>query len=184
MTKVQESAEIQLADIKLDITDKPAEPEEESKPAEPEDESKSAEPQSKIGDSGDEIKTLVEKLYSNSRTIIEEFLEDGLVSGFKDIPMVVWYNVLSSLCALVMRMTDILGNEKLQEAVVYQTMLMILSNDIPLEKNQRNTAIAVYKRVAPTVIDVLIPGTDDCLYKACFCLPKLRRKRKHKTPSK
>jgi hypothetical protein len=130
------------------------------------------------------IKALVEKLYSNSRNIIQEFLEDGLVSGFKDIPMVVWFNVLSSLCALAMRMIDILGNEKLQEAVVYQTMLMILSNDVPLEQDQRSMAISVYKRVAPTVIDILIPGKDDCLYKVCCCLPKLGRKRKTKGSKK
>jgi hypothetical protein len=130
------------------------------------------------------LEALVEKLYSNSRNIIQEFLEDGLVSGFKDIPMVVWFNVLSSLCALAMRMIDILGNEKLQEAVVYQTMLMILSNDVPLEQDQRSMAISVYKRVAPTVIDILIPGKDDCLYKVCCCLPKLGRKRKTKGSKK
>jgi len=118
----------------------------------------------------DQIHTLVNRIYTNSRLIITEFIEDGVVNGFKDIPMIVWYNALSSLSALALRIPEIKGNEKLQEKVVYQTMLRVLRDDVPLENEQRETALSVYKNVAPTVIDVLIPGKNDLTCCGCFPL--------------
>jgi len=115
------------------------------------------------------VQEIVDKLYTNSKLIITEFLEDGVESGFKDIPMIVWYNALSSLCALALRIPEIKQNEKLQEAVVYKTMLRVLSDDVPMEDGQRDAALTIYKGLAPTVIDVLIPGKDDC--KCCGCFP-------------
>jgi len=118
------------------------------------------------------ITGLIDRIYSSSKIIITEFVEDGVVSGFKDIPMIVWYNALSSLCALALRIPEIKGNEKLQEKVVYETMLRVLQNDVPLDNKQRTTALNIYKRVAPTVIDVLIPGKDDLTCCGCFPLKK------------
>jgi len=115
------------------------------------------------------IQEIVQTLYNNSKLIITEFVEDGVESGFKDIPMIVWYNALSSLCALALRLPQIKGNEKLQEAVVYKTMLMVLTKDVPMDDGQREAALTIYKGLAPTVIDVLIPGKDDC--KCCGCFP-------------
>ena len=115
------------------------------------------------------VQEIVDKLYTNSKLIIAEFVEDGVESGFKDIPMIVWYNALSSLCALALRVPEIKENEKLQEAVVYKTMLRMLSEDVPMEDGQRDAAVIIYKGLAPTVIDVLIPGKDDC--KCCGCFP-------------
>jgi hypothetical protein len=114
------------------------------------------------------IHEIVDKLYNNSKLIITEFIEDGVESGFKDIPMIVWYNALSSLCALALRLPDIKGNEKLQEAVVYRTMIRVLREAVPEENGQRDMALKIYKGLAPTVIDVLIPGKNDCKYCGCF----------------
>lgn len=107
-------------------------------------------------------KEVVAQLYRSCRTIIKEFVDDGLVSGFLDIPMNVWYNALSSVCALAMRVPEIRGQERLQEAVVYQVMRLIIIHDLPVNEDTRRTVLAVYERVAPTVIDVLIPGEGDC----------------------
>ena len=121
-----------------------------------------------VESSEDKINTLVNRIYSNGKVIITEFIEDGVVTGFKDIPMIVWYNALSSLCALALRIPEIKDNEKLQEKVVYKTMLRVLQEDVPLKDNQRKTALSLYKSMAPTVIDVLIPGKNDM---CCGCLP-------------
>jgi hypothetical protein len=118
------------------------------------------------------IQEIVNTLYTDSRLIITEFVEDGVESGFQDIPMIVWYNAISSLCALALRLRQIKDNEKLQEAVVYETMLKILTNDVPIENGHRDYALAFYKSLAPTVIDVLIPGKNDC--KWCGCFPSRR----------
>lgn len=122
-----------------------------------------------VESSEDQINTLVNRIYSNGKVIITEFIEDGVVTGFKDIPMIVWYNALSSLCALALRIPEIKDNEKLQEKVVYKTMLRVLQEDVPLKDNQRKTALSLYKSMAPTVIDVLIPGKNDSM--CCGCLP-------------
>ena len=114
------------------------------------------------------VHEIVEKLYTNSKLIIAEFVEDGVESGFKNIPMIVWYNALSSLCALALRVPKIKENEKLQEAVVYKTMLRVLSEDVPMEDGQRDAALTIYQTMAPTVIDVLIPGKGDSAYCGCF----------------
>ena len=115
------------------------------------------------------IQDIVDRIYTNSRLIITEFVEDGAESGFKKIPMIVWYNALSSLCALALRLPEIKDNERLQEAVVYKTMLRVLNEDVPMADEQRDAALIIYKGLAPTVIDVLIPGKDD--YKCCGCFP-------------
>ena len=117
----------------------------------------------------DATKKVVAELYESSRTIIQEFVDDGLVGGFRDIPMNVWYNALSSICALALRTPAIKGNERLQEAVVYQVMLMVIKNDLPVDDDVRATVLAVYERIAPTAIDVLIPGEGDCSCCAPFC---------------
>ena len=105
------------------------------------------------------------QLYENSRAVIKEFVDDGIVSGFADIPMNVWYNALSSICALALRIPSIQGNERLQEAIVYQVMLMIIENDLPVEEDVRRVVLAVYERIAPTAIAILLPGDGDC----CGC---------------
>ena len=117
--------------------------------------------------SEERIEEIIDKIYNNSNRIIIEFLEDGVVSGFKNIPIIVWYNIISSFCALTLRVPEIQNNEKLQERVVYGIMLRVISNDVPLENGQRDTVLYFYKTLAPTVIDVLIPGKDDC--KCCCC---------------
>jgi hypothetical protein len=114
------------------------------------------------------IQEIAQTLYSNCRLIITEFVEDGVESGFKDIPMIVWYNALSSLCALALRLPQVKGNEMLQEAVVYKTMLMVLTKDVPMDDGQREAALTIYEGLASSVIDVLIPGKDDCNYCGCF----------------
>ena len=124
----------------------------------------------------DDVPIIVDKLYNNSRLIISEFVEDGVISGFNDIPLIVWYNAISSLCALALRLPEIKDNEKLQEAVVYSTMLKILENDVPLDKGQRESALILYKKIAPTIIDVLIPGKDDSCCCGCFALSPKEKK--------
>lgn len=119
------------------------------------------------------IQDIVDRIYTNGRLIITEFVEDGAKSGFKKIPIIVWYNALSSLCALALRLPEIKDNERLQEVVVYKTMLKVLNEDVPMADEQRDTAIIIYKGLAPTVIDVLIPGKDD--YKCCGCFPPVSR---------
>ena len=118
-----------------------------------------------------DTKQVVDDLYKNSRAIIKEFVDDGVVSGFRDIPMNVWYNALSSVCALAMRVPAIKNQERLQEAVVYQVMRLVILHDLPVDEEVRNIVLAVYERIAPTAIDILIPGEGD----ACCCGFLLRR---------
>lgn len=117
----------------------------------------------------DRIKKIVTDVHKSCKPIIKEFVEDGVVDSFKSIPAHVWYNAISSICALVIRVGEIKGNEVMQEAVVYQTMLLILREDLPIDEGTKRTLISVYETVAPTVIDVLIPGEDDLL--GCCCIP-------------
>ena len=119
-----------------------------------------------------DTKQVVDKLYKSSRTIIKEFVDDGLISGFRDIPMNVWYNALSSFCALAMRVPEIKNQERLQEAVVYQVMRLVILHDLPVDEDVRNIVLAVYERIAPTAIDILIPGEGD----ACCCCGFLLRR--------
>ena len=107
-------------------------------------------------------KAAVKDIYKNCRTIIVEFVEDGVVVGFRDIPIHVWYNALSAICALALRAPEIKGDERLQEAVVYQVMLMVIRHDLPIDDDAKKTVEGVYARVAPTIIDVLIPGKRGC----------------------
>ena len=118
------------------------------------------------------VNVIVKKLYENSGTIIKEFVDDGMEDGFDNISMIMWYNAISSLCALVRRFPEIKGKEKLAEKVVYDTMLMILKNDIPMDKDHHMLALKAYKSLAPTVIDVLIPGSMP----KCCCFPGKKRK--------
>lgn len=114
---------------------------------------------------------IVKKLYENSRIIIKEFVEDGKEAGF-EVSMIVWYNAISSLCALALRLPEIKDDEKLAEQVVYDTMLMILENDVPMSEDQKSLVLKTYKNIAPTIIDVLIPGSIP----KCPCFPRTKRK--------
>uniref|UniRef100_A0A6C0LUV9 Uncharacterized protein n=1 Tax=viral metagenome TaxID=1070528 RepID=A0A6C0LUV9_9ZZZZ len=118
------------------------------------------------------INVIAKKLYEKSSIIIKEFVEDGIENGFDDISMVVWYNTLSSLCALAYRLPEIKGNEKLAEKVVYDTMMLILENDVPMSEDQKRMALKTYKSVGPTIIDIMIPGSIP----KCCCFPGTKRK--------
>ena len=118
------------------------------------------------------INVIVKKLYENSLTIIKEFIDGGMEDGFDDISLVVWYNAISSLCALALRLPEIKNKEKLAEQVVYDTMLIILKNDVPMSEDQKSLVLKTYKNIAPTIIDVLIPGSIP----KCPCFPRTKRK--------
>ena len=105
-----------------------------------------------------ETKAIVTKLYESSRVIVEEFLQDGLREGFNDIPTHIWYNALSSICSLAFRIPEITKNERLQEAVVYQVMLMVIQNDVPVDTATKDAILAAYTNIGPMIIDALIPG--------------------------
>ena len=85
-------------------------------------------------------------------------MEDGLISGFKDIPQLVWYNLLSSLCSMVKRFDSIKNNEKLKELVVFKTVRMIIEKDIPISQKDKKKVLDIFDKIAPSIIDVLIPG--------------------------
>ena len=110
----------------------------------------------------DDEQTIISKsitdLYSSARYIIKEFVEDGLISGFKDIPQLVWYNLLSSLCSMVKRFDSIKNNEKLKELVVFKTVRMIIEKDIPINQKDKKKVLDIFDKIAPSIIDVLIPG--------------------------
>ena len=118
------------------------------------------------------INVIIKKLYDNSRTIIKEFVDDGLEAGFDNISMIAWYNAISSLCALALRLPEIKNDEKLAEQVVYDTMLIILKNDVPMGDDQKSLILKTYKNIAPTIIDVLIPGSMP----KCPCFQRAKRK--------
>lgn len=118
-------------------------------------------------DDAEKVKEHVEAVYKNARFVITEFVEDCAVSTFLDVPMNVWYNLLSSLSAMVLRIGDIKDSERLQEAVVYQVGYLIVCNDLPVDDDARKTVVKVYEAVAPTAIDILIPGEGG----HCGCLP-------------
>ena len=110
----------------------------------------------------DDEQTIISKsiadLYSSARHIIKEFVEDGLISGFKDIPQLVWYNLLSSLCSMVRRFDSIKNNEKLKELVVFKTVRIIIEKDIPINQKDKKNVLDIFDKIAPSIIDVLIPG--------------------------
>jgi hypothetical protein len=105
-----------------------------------------------------DIDTTVTRVYDSCRTIISEFVADGGVGGFTDIPMNVWYNALTSICALVMRMPALRRSERLQERVVFLVMLRIVQRDLPVSDDTRRTIEGIYRGVAPPIIDAIIPG--------------------------
>ena len=100
----------------------------------------------------------VTTVYDSCRSIIAEFVEDGGLGGFADIPMNVWYNALSSICALVMRMPELRSSERMQERVVFLVMLRIIQRDLPVSDATRATVEGIYRGVAPPIIDAIIPG--------------------------
>ena len=104
------------------------------------------------------ISNSITKLYSSARHIIKEFVEDGLISGSTDIPQLVWYNLLSSLCSMVKRFDSIKNDEKLKELVVFETVRMIIEKDIPISKKEKKDVLDIFDKIAPSIIDVLIPG--------------------------
>jgi len=104
------------------------------------------------------ISNSITELYSSARQIIKEFVEDGLISGFKDIPQLVWYNLLSSLCSMVRRFDLIKNNEKLKELVVFKTVRIIIEKDIPINQKDKKIVLNIFDKIAPAIIDVLIPG--------------------------
>ena len=69
----------------------------------------------------DIISVAIIELHTTSKNIINEFIEDGLVSGFKDIDKLTWYNFISSLCVIVRRFDEIKNSdvqEKLKDIVI------------------------------------------------------------------
>ena len=70
----------------------------------------------------DIISVAIIELHTTSKNIINEFIEDGLVSGFKDIDKLTWYNFISSLCVIVRRFDEIKNDEKTKEIIVFKTI--------------------------------------------------------------
>ena len=106
----------------------------------------------------DIISVAIIELHTTSKNIINEFIEDGLVSGFKDIDKLTWYSFISSLCVIVRRFDEIKNNEKAKETVVFKTIRLIIENDIPINDKTKNDVLKVFDTIAPSIIDVLIPG--------------------------
>tara|TARA_Y100000780_G_scaffold215616_1_gene218283 strand:- start:7 stop:456 length:450 start_codon:yes stop_codon:yes gene_type:complete len=106
----------------------------------------------------DVISDTITKLHTASKKIIDEFIEDGLVSGFKDIDKLTWYNFISSLCVIVRRFDEIKNDEKTKEIIVFKTIRLIIENDIPINDKTKNDVLKVFDTIAPSIIDVLIPG--------------------------
>lgn len=114
-----------------------------------------------IDESRDIVAESVELLYNSSRKIIKEFKEDGLISGFKDIDQLTWYNLVSSLCVIVRRFDLIQNDEKTKELVVFKTIQLIIKNDINIDEKIKADVLKVFNTVAPSIIDILIPGKID-----------------------
>ena len=106
----------------------------------------------------DVISDTITKLHTASKKIIDEFIEDGLVSGFKDIDKLTWYNFISSLCVIVRRFNEIKNNEKAKETVVFKTIRLIIEKDIPIDVKKKKDILKIFDTIAPSIIDVLIPG--------------------------
>ena len=106
----------------------------------------------------DIISVAIIELHTTSKNIINEFIEDGLVSGFKDIDKLTWYNFISSLCVIVRRFDEIKNDEKTKEIIVFKTIRLIIENDIPINDKTKNDVLKVFDTIAPSIIDVLIPG--------------------------
>ena len=106
----------------------------------------------------DIISVAIIELHTTSKNIINEFIEDGLVSGFKDIDKLTWYNFISSLCVIVRRFNEIKNNEKAKETVVFKTIRLIIEKDIPIDEKKKKDVLKIFDTIAPSIIDVLIPG--------------------------
>ena len=106
----------------------------------------------------DIISVAIIELHTTSKNIINEFIEDGLVSGFKDIDKLTWYNFISSLCVIVRRFDEIKNNEKAKETVVFKTIRLIIEKDIPIDVKKKKDILKIFDTIAPSIIDVLIPG--------------------------
>tara|TARA_B100000586_G_C20080053_1_gene414939 strand:+ start:677 stop:1126 length:450 start_codon:yes stop_codon:yes gene_type:complete len=106
----------------------------------------------------DVISDAINKLHTASKKIVDEFIEDGLVSSFKDIDKLTWYNFISSLCVIVRRFDEIKNNEKAKETVVFKTIRLIIEKDIPIDEKKKKDVLKIFDTIAPSIIDVLIPG--------------------------
>ena len=106
----------------------------------------------------DIISVAIIELHTTSKNIINEFIEDGLVSGFKDIDKLTWYSFISSLCVIVRRFDEIKNNEKAKETVVFKTIRLIIEKDIPIDEKKKKDVLKIFDTIAPSIIDVLIPG--------------------------
>tara|TARA_B100001013_G_scaffold100021_1_gene56337 strand:- start:549 stop:998 length:450 start_codon:yes stop_codon:yes gene_type:complete len=106
----------------------------------------------------DIISVAIIELHTTSKNIINEFIEDGLVSGFKDIDKLTWYSFISSLCVIVRRFDEIKNNEKAKETVVFKTIRLIIEKDIPIDVKKKKDILKIFDTIAPSIIDVLIPG--------------------------
>ena len=106
----------------------------------------------------DIISVAIIELHTTSKNIINEFIEDGLVSGFKDIDKLTWYSFISSLCVIVRRFNEIKNNEKAKETVVFKTIRLIIEKDIPIDEKKKKDVLKIFDTIAPSIIDVLIPG--------------------------
>ena len=106
----------------------------------------------------DVISDAINKLHTASKKIVDEFIEDGLVSGFKDIDKLTWYSFISSLCVIVRRFDEIKNNEKAKETVVFKTIRLIIEKDIPIDVKKKKDILKIFDTIAPSIIDVLIPG--------------------------
>tara|TARA_B100001094_G_C18021927_1_gene715589 strand:- start:60 stop:518 length:459 start_codon:yes stop_codon:yes gene_type:complete len=125
-------------------------------------------------DDQETVRKAIIELYTKTRSVVKEFIDDGLIGGFNDIPMVTWYNIMSSMCAMVNRFDSVKDSEKLKEIVVYETVRLVLVHEIPVDDDVRKVILTVYRKIAPTIIDALIPGkrmnmVEFMVHKICCC---------------
>ncbi len=119
---------------------------------------------------------LVDSLFDDCIPVVKDLIEDALESGFDSIPPNAWYNALSSIAAIVMRVKALRGDEKKQERVVYLLLEKLLCDEsiVQIDHKSRGKMLAMYAMVAPPIIDLLIPSSyTEC----CSCFPCFAKKK-------
>ena len=103
---------------------------------------------------------IVNEMYDSVKPLVQEFIKDGELTNFKEIKQVTWFNLISSLAAVVMRIDSIKNDEKLMEAVLYQLILKIIKNELPINEETKSLVLNSFKLIGPKTIDFIIPNPN------------------------
>lgn len=127
------------------------------------------------------VDEVVNGLFDECIPAVKDFIKDATESGLDNISNNAWFNVLSTISALVIHAKGVDRNKATQRRIVYLLLKKLLEDDsvVPLKPMERRVILELYSLGAPRIIEMLIPpqkATKGC--GACF--PSWFRRRSSK----